>query len=201
MTSPDPVLHVLAGPNGAGKSTLHDKVLAPTLQLPFVNADLIAAVRWPGEAAAHAYEAAAEAAAVRERLVTARMSFITETVFSHPSKVAFVRRAADAGYLVSIHVLLVPVAQAVARVAERVADGGHGVPVDKIRQRYGRLWQQILNAVGDSYETVIYDSSGQSGQSFAPVARFRFGVLVGSADLPAWTPPELRHFLGAAERG
>jgi predicted ABC-type ATPase len=64
----------------------------------------------------------------------------TETVFSHPSKRQLVEAAIDTGYLVSLHVVMVPEGLAVARVAQRVRDGGHDVPEDKIRSRYLRLW-------------------------------------------------------------
>jgi len=79
----DPVLHLLAGPNGSGKSTLWSDVLEPELQLEFVNADVMAAERWPADPGRHAYEAAETAAARREELIATRRSFATETVFSH----------------------------------------------------------------------------------------------------------------------
>ena len=44
-----------------------------------------------------------------------RTSFVTETVFSHPSKVDLVRAAAAAGYQVTLHVVMVPVDLSVAR--------------------------------------------------------------------------------------
>lgn len=53
-----PVLHLTVGPNGAGKSTWFTRVIGPATRLPFVNADQIAAQRWPGEEMAHAYDAA-----------------------------------------------------------------------------------------------------------------------------------------------
>ncbi|MGH9187689.1 MAG: zeta toxin family protein [Acidimicrobiales bacterium] len=117
----DPVLHVVAGPNGAGKSTFYDKVLQPGTGLPVVNADLIAAEHWPGDAA-HAYEAAALAGQARDQLIGERQSFVTETVFSRPSKVDLIQRARDAGYQATLHVLVVPEDGAVARVADRVAN-------------------------------------------------------------------------------
>lgn len=74
-----PVLHVLAGPNGAGKSTFVHRVLVPVTRLPFINADEIAAERWPGEEAEHAYAASEAAAGARSELLEQRSSFITET--------------------------------------------------------------------------------------------------------------------------
>jgi predicted ABC-type ATPase len=189
VTSQAPVLHLLAGPNGAGKTTFYERVLAPATNLDFVNADRIAEDLWPGEAMEHAREASAQAAAVRERLIETRTSFISETVFSHESKVQLVRRAAAAGYLVYLHILIVPVDLAVARVAERVGEGGHQVPEDEIRQRHARIWSLVVQAVPDAYEATVYDSS--AGR-FLPVARFRFGVATEAPAWPLWTPADLQ---------
>jgi predicted ABC-type ATPase len=188
--SSSPDLYLLAGPNGAGKTTFYERVLAAT-SLDFVNADRIAALRWPGAEMAHAYEAAAEAAAVRERYLDERRSFITESVFSHPSKVDLVTRAVESGYRVHLRVLIVPVNLSVARVAQRVLEGGHDVPEAKIRQRHDRLWTHVVRAIGTAYETRVYDSSSQSGQSFVEVARYQYGVVLGDPRWPTWAPSEL----------
>lgn len=91
-----PVLHLLAGPNGAGKSNYVHDVLGPTTNLPFINADEIAE----------------------------GSSFLSETVFTHPSKIDLVADAVDAGHLVHLHVIIVPVDLTVQRVLERVRRGG-----------------------------------------------------------------------------
>src|SRR5580704_11127980 len=104
----DPVLQVLAGPNGAGKSTLYELVVGPTTHLEFVNADVIAAERWPEDPAGRSYEAATVAAQRRAALVEQRRSFATETVFSHQSKLEFVRSATAVGYLVTLHIVMIP---------------------------------------------------------------------------------------------
>jgi predicted ABC-type ATPase len=186
-----PVLHVLAGPNGAGKSTFVDRILLPSTGLSFVNADENAPREWPGDPTGHGYEASRLAAAERSRLLGARTSFVTETVFSHPSKVELVRRAAAYGYLVNLHVILVPVELSVARVSERVRRGGHAVPGDKIRQRHARVWALVARAVDDADRTVFYDNS-RAARPFREVARYEAGRLVEEAPWPAWTPAELR---------
>lgn len=187
--SPD--LFVLAGPNGAGKTTFFERILAPT-GLDFINADRIAALRWPGEEQRHAYAAADEAARLRERYLVDRRSFVTETVFSHPSKVELVRRAAQAGYRVHLRVLMVPVELAVARVDQRVREGGHAVPVTKIRERHARLWAHVSDAIGLASESRVYDASGQRGRPFLEVARYSLGVVHRQPDWPSWAPRELR---------
>lgn len=135
-----------AGPNGAGKTLLAGRFAAES-RLEFVNADMIAAERWPGEEESHAYEAAAAAAARRFEMIAAGRSFVAETVFSHPSKLDFVRAALHSGYTAGIYVVMVPEDLAVMRVRTRVRSGGHSVPEEKIRGRYRRLWGLVAEPV------------------------------------------------------
>jgi predicted ABC-type ATPase len=185
-----PVLHVLAGPNGAGKSTFVAEVLQPVTRLPFVNADEIAKARWPGHEAEHAYEASAAAAQDRAELLGMRRSFITETVFSHPSKVDLIRQGVAGGYLVALHVVLVPVEVTVRRVDHRVARGGHAVPPGKIRERYDRLWPLVVEARDVADRTSFYDNS-RADAPFRPVAGYERGRPVGVATWPRWAPSVL----------
>lgn len=187
----DPVLHLIAGPNGAGKSTLYDRVIGPVSKLEFVNADVIAAREWREHAAAHAYDAARLAAERRDELLTARTSFVAETVFSHESKLDLVKAAGEAGYLVTLHVVLVPEDLAVARVVNRVENDGHGVPENKVRSRYARLWPLVAEAIGLVDEATIYDNSSAS-EPFRVVVSFNRGVAISKPAWPRWTPKELR---------
>ena len=186
----DPVLHLLVGPNGSGKSTLFDYVHGPTTHLPFVNADLIARERWPGDELAHAYDAAGLAADERQQLIASRRSFIAETVFSHPSKVDLVRVAVDAGYLVTLHVVVVPVDLTVARVINRVEVGGHAVPEVKVRERYERLWPLVRQTIDLVDQAVVYDNTS-ARDAFRVIARFDRGRLLGTPRWPKWAPSAL----------
>ena len=187
----DPVLHVFAGPNGSGKSTCFERVVEPITHIPFVNADIIAADRWPESAAAHGYAAAEIAAAQRERNFASRISFATETVFSHPSKIEMVERAQHCGYQVTLHIIVVPVELAIARVVSRVDNGGHSVPEAKIRARFDRLWRYLADAILLVDEARVYDNSS-ARVPFRLVATYRSGDAIGTADWPKWTPLALR---------
>jgi len=186
----DPAIHLLAGPNGAGKTTLYDKVLRPATQLPFVNADMIAADRWPGHEERHGHDASVAAAELRDTLIADRQSFITETVFSHPSKVELVTRLISSGYRLHLHVITVPVHLAVARVTNRVDNGGHSVPADKVRDRHARLWPLVAEAIHLAQEATVYDNSS-STRPHRVVSRFISGRPIGTIDWPLWAPPEL----------
>ncbi len=165
----DPVLHLLAGPNGSGKSQLFAEVIGPVTHLEFVNADEIAAAI---------------------ELIAARTSFATETVFSHPSKLDLVRQARAAGYLVTLHVLIVPEDLAVARVVSRVAMGGHDVPEVKVRARFQRLWPLVADAIAVVDAALVYDNS-RLKPAFRLVATFDHGSIVGRSDWPSWAPESL----------
>lgn len=186
-----PLLLLVAGPNGAGKTTLVERVLEPATHLPFVNADVIAADRWPEDPLGHAYEAARVAADRRAQHLDARESFIAETVFSHESKVELAHGAAARGYLVHLHVVMIPEDLAVARVAQRVRRGGHDVPEHKVRERYARLWTLVAQARRTADRAVFWDNSTIDDR-YRPVASYARGVRVGRPEWPAWTPDVLR---------
>ncbi len=182
-----PVLHVVAGPNGSGKTTFCARILIPATRLPFINADEIARARWPGREEEHGHDAAKAAEQERSRRMEQCTSFIAETVFSHPSKVDLITRAANAGYLVTVHIVLVPEELAVARVKLRAEQGGHTVPIAKVRARYRRLWPLLRQAALQADEAVVYDNS-RTGTPFRVVARYRNGQAEEVAQWPGWSP-------------
>lgn len=181
---------LLAGPNGSGKSTLATTRLMPVTHLPFVNADIIAKRLWPGEELQRAKDASRAAARERDALMSVGESFITETVFSHPSKVDLVRTAHHIGYLVQLHIVMIPVELCIARVAERVRDGGHDVPETKIRERYDRLWPLVLEACSIADQARFYDNS-TAARPLRPVAEMERGTVIGTPDWPKWSPVTL----------
>ena len=187
----DPVLQLIVGPNGAGKTTFFERVIEPATHLEFINADRIAAARWPGEELEHAYDAARLAASERDSRIHARTSFAAETVFSHESKLELLRTASSAGYRVSLHVVMIPELLAVARVVNRVANGGHDVPEAKVRARYARLWRLVREAIEMVDEAFVYDNS-RARTPYRLVASFDRGWPTIDPDRPSWTPSEMR---------
>lgn len=183
-------LDLVVGPNGSGKTTFVEQRLAPLLPgSAFVNADVIAKEHWPEAAEAHSYEAARMASARRESLIDEGESFIAETVFSHPSKLELLDLAHRAGYVVILHVVMVPVELSVARVAVRVTEGGHHVPENKIRERFERLWMLVALAISRADHATVYDNSAPDITRIA--AKYVEGDLVGDSTWPRWAPAEL----------
>ena len=180
-------LDLVVGPNGAGKSTFVELTLAPLLPgSAFVNADEIAKHRWPQSPAQHSYEAARIASDTRLKLIELGESFISETVFSHPSKLELIDTAQATGYTLVLHVVMIPEDLAVLRVQHRVLAGGHRVPEDKIRERHQRLWPLVAAAGARADISTFYDNSAVRGPRI--IAQLAGGFVVGSSAWPTWTP-------------
>lgn len=188
-----PVLVVLAGPNGAGKSTFFAEHLHG-LGLLFVNADHIARLlreadpRIPGaQLERRAFE---EAERLRADLIDLRFGFCTETVFSDPAgaKLDFMERARASGFVVLlVFIGLAGPAVSVARVATRVARGGHDVPNDKLFARFPRTLKNLRAAVGVVDKAFLFDNS-LFGAPYRPVAVYADGRLAEQfPPLPRWT--------------
>jgi predicted ABC-type ATPase len=188
-----PVLVFLAGPNGAGKSTFFDAYL-DALGLLYVNADRVAAVlreRRPG-APADAIDrlAFAEAEKHRRALIRARVSFCTETVFSDPAgaKLELLRAARNRGFATFLVFIGLESAElSIARVVQRVRQGGHDVPDAKLVARYPRTLANLRAAIPVVDEAFLFDNSSVDAP-YRPVAVYAGGRLVSRhPPLPDWT--------------
>lgn len=129
---------IIAGPNGAGKTTFAREFLPNEATCPiFINADLIAAGLSPFNpelAAIAAGRLMLEQIAEHARR---GQSFAFETTLSGRSYVRLIRQWRSDGYMVVLFFLsLANPEEAIARVAERVAQGGHHIPEDVIRRRF-----------------------------------------------------------------
>jgi len=191
-----PVFYLLAGPNGAGKSTLYKAALDEGLILanaPFVNADLqeAAALQHITDPQQRSQQARAWADIERNRCLQTGESFVSETVFSHTSKLDLIAAAQRAGFAVALLVVCVDDPQILPRrVALRVEEGGHPVPAERILSRYPRTMRHLSVAVRRVNLALLYDTSAATGDAVQPprlVARFRGGSLVWRVEsMPLW---------------
>ncbi|ANW04634.1 hypothetical protein LMTR13_35390 [Bradyrhizobium icense] len=151
---------MVAGPNGAGKTTLTRHLLANGVDLgEYINPDEIAA-ELSGTLAERTREAQAIADSRRDACIRAKRSFSFETVMSHPSKVDILVRAKEADYTVLLYFVGTDDPQTnVERVALRVAQGGHAVPEDKVRERWLRTMNLLQQAIRSSDRSYIFDNS------------------------------------------
>lgn len=182
-----PTMILLAGPNGAGKSTLYDTRVAPSFAGPFINADLIQREELRDSSPETAYEAARIAAARRSDFLAAGRDFVTETVFSHPSKLDLINEAKASGFTTIImHVAVSTPDLSVARVEARVQEGGHAVPEAKIRARFDRSGPLIRTAILSADRGLVFDNSRLNRPPTRCLAFSGGRLTFAQARLPAW---------------
>ncbi|MBM4086926.1 MAG: Zeta toxin family protein [Planctomycetes bacterium] len=170
MAHGHPRLYIIAGPNGAGKTTFARRFLphyAGCIQ--FVNADLIAEGLSPFSPDTAAFQAGRVMLAEIRRLADARRDFAFETTLAGKSYLPFLRALKDAGY--SIHLLFLwldSVELALARIADRVRDGGHDVPEAVVRRRFDKGLRNLLKYYRPFADScIIFDNSAGTPQVIA----------------------------------
>ncbi len=186
---------LLSGGNGAGKSTFYRTQLEPR-GLNFVNADILARHLFPDAPEAHSYTVAKVAEEMRNRLLEEGRSFCFETVFSHPSKIDFLARAKALGYeIVLVFIHLQSTALNLARVSQRVQEGGHFVPDEKVKTRIPRTLANVRKALPLCDHVYLLDNSLYS-DPFRNIAEIHATMLQSNVtSLPGWASELLSEYL------
>ena len=145
MTHPN--LYIIAGPNGAGKTTASYTLLPEMLGcVNFVNADEIARGLSPFAPQIVDIQAARIMLQRIEELLEQKVDFAIETTLATRSYVQLIKRAQKIGYKVHLLFLcLESPEQAIQRVAQRVSNGGHGIPEADIRRRFKRGIDNLIH--------------------------------------------------------
>jgi predicted ABC-type ATPase len=151
---------MVAGPNGAGKTTLTKALRLRGIDLgEYINPDDIAE-ELQGSYEARVARAQALADLRREACIAAGRSFSFETVMSHPSKIDTLERAKAAGFFVQLFFVGIDDPRtSIDRVASRVAQGGHDVPLDRIVPRWHRTMGLLARAIATAHRSFVFDNS------------------------------------------
>lgn len=162
--NPDRTIIIIAGPNGAGKTTFAREFLPHEAScLRFINADLIAQGLSPFRPEEAAVRAARLMLEMIAECVKRGESFAIETTLSGRTYARMIPQWKQAGYQVALFFLQLPSEDlAVARVADRVAQGGHNIPEEVIRRRFHAgiaNFHALYKPLVDDWR--LYDNSGE----------------------------------------
>lgn len=186
-----PVLIVIAGPNGSGKTSVTSKILHHEWleDSEYINPDNVARDvfgDWNNQEAV--LNAANFCNDWREKCLAERKSHIFETVMSATDKVDYILRAKEAGFFVRLFFVSTesPTINA-KRVANRVLNGGHDVPIPKIISRYDKSIANCIALAPYVDRLYVYDNSIEDTE-----ARLLFRLSDGELakryvdELPNW---------------
>lgn len=135
----------------------------------------------------HSYEASLITSFIRHHLLEKGTSYSFETVMSHPSKLTEIVQTKDKKYKTYLYFVCVddPLIN-ISRVNIRAEKGGHGVPSNKIAERYYRTLINLLPAINLAEKAYLFDNSNETMVLIARVVNGQLEVLVAESKLPNW---------------
>lgn len=195
-----PVLIVIAGPNGSGKTSVTSRILHHEWMenAVYINPDIIAQEKfgdWNSKEAV--MQAVRYCEELREKCLVEHKSLIFETVLSVEDKLDYILRAKEAGFFIRFFFVCTehPTINA-SRIARRVMEGGHDVPITKIISRYNKSIANCCIVSEFVDRTYIYDNSIEDVDAKL-LFRLNNGKLVKKYvdNIPRWAIPILKGYV------
>lgn len=155
-------VYIIAGPNGSGKTTFAKMFLPDYVKCSnFVNADLIAQGLAPFDPSRVAIKAGKLVLQQIQEYAKQGADFAFETTLAGKSYANLFSELKAKGYTLHLFFLWIPKPEfAIARIKERVVEGGHHVPDQDVRRRFVRSIHNFFNLyelVLDSW--ILFDNS------------------------------------------
>lgn len=134
----------------------------------------------------HSYEASLLADFLRIKLIEQGKKLTFETVMSHPSKLDIFEFAQQHGYKVYLYFICTESPEInIARVAQRVHQGGHNVEINKIKERYSKALNLLKPAAAKTFRTFVWDNSKKEPELILEIENGKEVTQI-SNHLPNW---------------
>jgi len=135
---------------------------------------------------ANAYFASAIADFLRTKLIEESKSFTFETVMSSPDKITVLRKAQSQGFRTYLYYVATEDPEInISRIRYRIEMGGHSVPEEKIKSRYSRSLDLLIDAVKLTHRAYIFDNSSHEHIWLAEITNGR-ELEMKSDFMPIW---------------
>ena len=122
---------------------------------------------------------------IRNNMLNVVPQFTIETVLSDKRKLEYIECAKRLGYRIYLYFISTKDVQInIKRVAQRVSQGGHDVPVDKIEKRYIKSLENLYDTIKLCDRAYLFDNSGEG---WVYLAEFDQDTLIlHENNVPAW---------------
>jgi predicted ABC-type ATPase len=139
------------------------------------------------DAVIDSYIAADLAEFIRQQLLETGISFTYETVMSHPGKIDFLTKAKQKGFKVYLYYVATEDPEInINRVQLRIAQDGHAVAEETIRNRYYKSLHNLKNAVKQTDRAYIFDNSETQATLVAEINDGTDVTMNDAVDIPNW---------------
>ena len=181
---------IIAGVNGAGKSTLFQS-LDSLHDMERINTDEIVKSFGNWENASDVMKAGKIAVKKIDACFQKGVSFNQETTLCGNAILNNISKAKNLGYEVEIHYVGVEnVELAKARIAYRVAHGGHDIPDTDVERRYLESFNHLY-AIKDKCDLVVLYDNTKEFNRFAVYTNGKFNIV--SDEIPLWFNKYVNH--------
>lgn len=163
-------VYIIGGPNGAGKTTFVREFLPEYIKVRnFINADDIAFGLSPLDSQAMNIRSGRIMLELIEEYKSKGVAFGFETTLAGRKWISLIDELKNAGYTVYIFFLdLLSINLSLSRVRYRIEAGGHAIPEETVRRRYGRSRQNFWNNYKNmSNKWYLFDNSGDKPELVA----------------------------------
>ncbi|MCR5805995.1 MAG: zeta toxin family protein [Oscillospiraceae bacterium] len=174
---------IFAGVNGSGKTTLY-RTNEEFYDMPRINLDEIVREFGSWKNSADVTKAGRIALQNIRSCFERNISFNQETTLCGKNILKNIYKAKEQGYMIDLLYVGVDSPEtAIKRVAQRVRDGGHGIPEEDIRRRYVQSLANLKDILPVCDRVEIYDNS----DIFQLIATFTNGKCIDKAkNTPKW---------------
>lgn len=190
---------IFAGVNGAGKSTFYNmsQDIPDFKETIRINTDEI--VREIGDwwNDADQMKAGKIGIKLRNEAIRQGKSFNEETTLCGKTIIKLFEKLKENGYKIDLYYVGLKNSDiALERIKNRVANGGHNIPVEKVRKRYEKSKNNLEKIIPLCDSVSVFDNS----ESFRRLATIKEGKLIQKADkVPFWFNSKLKNLISSGK--
>jgi len=134
---------------------------------------------------------------LRNEAIRQGKSFNEETTLCGKTIIKLFEKLKENGYKIDLYYVGLKNSDiALERIKNRVANGGHNIPVEKVRKRYEKSKNNLEKIIPLCDSVSVFDNS----ESFRRLATIKEGKLIQKADkVPFWFNSKLKNLISSGK--